>query len=146
MTGAVVGEVLREVQRKLATRTATGAGERERAELGRQADQLRREIQRLGDAIVSTAETPQALVGMMGEREAQLAALEKRIAHLMRRSAVVHVAARQLEKERRARLDGLAALAQRNLEGARMVLAALLRKPLELEPSNYCHISPRRST
>lgn len=125
----VIREVMREVRRRLDARSVEGQRERQRAEFGRQADQLRREILRLGEAIVSTEEPPRALARMMGEREDTLAAVEKRIVALRRAPAIVDLGA-LLEKEVRVRLTELRGLAQRDPGGAGRALEALLVGPL----------------
>ena len=129
-TEEVVGEVVREVRRRLGMRTGARAKGGECAELGRQADHLRREIQRLGEAIVSAGEAPHALVRMMSEREKSLAGVEERRAALKEPPAVVDLDARRLEQEARERLADLQGLVHRHSEEARGALGALLREPL----------------
>lgn len=130
MTEEVVGEVVREVQWKLAKRAAARLGETELATLGREVHQLRREILKLGEAIVSTDEAPHALVRMIREREERLAAVEERSATLNGTPTVVDLDAQRLEEEGRVRLADLHVLAWRNCEEARRALAVILRAPL----------------
>ena len=73
------------MRRRLAARAKTA--DTEAPELEAQASRLRAEIERLGEAIVSTTDAPGALVLMMGEREKRLPAIDARIAAIRMASA-----------------------------------------------------------
>ena len=132
LTEEVLTATLREVRRRIAERSAAGGAEV--ADLEKQADQIRAELLRLGEAIVSTTDPPRTLVRMMSEREKSLAALEARINALKIAPSVLDLEVRRLEKDARARLANLRALAESAPDQARQALEALLAGPLSFTP------------
>ena len=134
----VIAEALRELRRRLAERAPTA--DTEAPELEAQAKKLRAEIERLGDAIVSTSEPPGALVRMMGEREKRLAGVEARFAALRTAPAVLDLEVRRMEKEARRRIEEFADLMTWNPDEARSTLETLLAGP----PALWARAGARR--
>ncbi len=113
----IVVKCLREVRRRLGERSTKTASEL--PELEKRAKQLGDEIEKIGEAILTSTEPPRRLVQMISEREQEQGALQARINALKVAPSVFDLEVRRLEKEARARLADLRGLISRNTEQAR---------------------------
>lgn len=106
-----------------------------------QVRKLNGEIANLTTAIATGgAGTPVAMMQAVREREARVAALEAQISALGTTPQVIGLETRRMEKEARARLTEFRSLLQRDNEGARKVLDALLDEtPLKFTPTPDNH-------
>ncbi|HEX9297162.1 MAG TPA: recombinase family protein [Polyangiaceae bacterium] len=129
----LVLKCLREVRRRLSERSSKTASDI--PELEKRARQLAAEIERLGEAVLTSTEAPRRLVQMMSDREKELDALQARINALKTAPSVFDLEVRRLEKEARARLSDLRGLMRRNTEQARQAIESLLTGPLVFTPT-----------
>lgn len=132
LTEEMVGQIVREVRRRISEATQRTATEI--PELERKAAKLRAEIHRLGEAVVSTTTPPAQLVRMMSEREKSLTELEAQIATARTAPSVLDLEVRRVEREARKRLADLRGALQRNPVEARATIEALLSGRLVMTP------------
>ena len=134
----IVVQVLRELRARLADRAKSTDAETPAIE--EQVGKLKGEIANLTAAIaVGGAGTPQALVQAVREREEAVAALVARLRALRVAPEVISLETRRMEREARARLTDFRGLLDRNRDGARKVLDALLETPLKFTPTPDNH-------
>lgn len=106
----------------------------EAPELEDEARKLRAEIERLGEAIVSTRDAPTTLVRMMAEREKRLTVIEARLASIKTAPSVLDLEVRRMEKEARERIERFQKLIDRHPDQARGVLEKLITRPFRFTP------------
>jgi site-specific DNA recombinase len=128
----VVAKCLREVRHRIAERSTKTASELPALE--KRANQLKREIDRLGEALLASSDPPSKIVQMMSAREKELGSLNAQINTLKIAPSVLDLEIRRLEKEARERLRDLRSLLGRHPDRAREVLEALLTGPLVFQP------------
>jgi site-specific DNA recombinase len=95
---------------------------------------LRKELQKLGEALVATDEKPHTIVRLVADREKTRHDVEARLAALVAAPGAINLETRRLEKEARRRLTELRGLLDRNPQEARTALEALLAGPLSCAP------------
>jgi hypothetical protein len=123
---------LHELRRRLAERAATT--ETELPALEAQLRTFKVEISNLTNAIATGAAAPQAVIRAISEREATATDLEGRIRVLRAAPGVIGLEVRRMEREALARLNDFQGLLERNRDGARKVLDAVLETPLRFTP------------
>jgi hypothetical protein len=128
----LVLETLKEVRRRLGERAKTS--NTERPEIDAQIQAAKIEIDRLGAALLSTDDKPQAIVKMIADREKRIGALEARLNAIRVAPSVLDLEVRRMEKEARSRINDLKAAMQRDPEEARKAMEALLKGPLKFTP------------
>jgi hypothetical protein len=128
----LVIETVREVRRRLAERARRTA--LEVPQLQARAETLRRELQKLAEALVATDEKPHTVVRLIAEREKTLTDVEARLAAVQASPSAIDLETRRMEKEARRRLGDFRALLGRRPEEGRRALEALLDGPLVCQP------------
>ncbi|XYI03839.1 recombinase family protein [Sorangium sp. So ce1128] len=129
LTEAVVSAVLTEVRRRVAERTETSRAEVE--QLDRQAQQLRREVDRFAElSLEAPPDVRQVLYGKLAERQRELSAVEDRLRALRTVPGAVDLEIRRLEREARARVEELVTATRRNPVEGRAFLRALFPEGL----------------
>ena len=98
----LVVETLQEIRRRLGERSRSSSAEV--PELAERAGRLRREIERLAEALAATDEKPHAMVRLIAAREKELAGVEARLSALQAAPSAVDLETRRMEKEARRRL------------------------------------------
>lgn len=132
LTEEIVLAVLGVVRKRITEQCSGSAGEI--AELESQATTLKKELGRLGQALIATDEKPGIVVEMISEREKRLTAIHSRLSLLKSAPDVLNLQVRRLEATVRKRLHALHDVLDRNPEKAHEVMAALLDGPLTFRP------------
>ncbi len=126
-------DVLAEVRRRLADRVKTQDAELPR--LMSQAKELRREIDKLAEALLMSDEKSATVMRLITEREKRLADLDAHIAVARTAPSVLDLEVRRMEAEARRRLTDLRGMLSRSLTEGRRALQAMLDGPLRFEPN-----------
>jgi site-specific DNA recombinase len=127
LTPRLLHVVMAEVRRL--TEERTRGARQELPGLEDEQRRLRAELDRLVGALASGAASS-AVMGAIADRETMLRAVEKRIAAAAVPVDTIHLGARRMEREARARLDDFQGLLSRNRADARRVMEQLLPRPL----------------
>jgi hypothetical protein len=101
-----------------------------------EAQKLKGELDKLGQALLSTDDKPSTIVKMMAEREEKLTALRARLASMKTAPQVLDLEARRMEKDARQRIRELRGVVGRRGEAAKRALAALLDGKLTFTPTD----------
>ena len=128
----VVLEILKEVRQRISNQCDESGGQVEALET--QIAKLRKEIANLAEAVALTGGSVQALAQKLSERQERLSALEARLKMLRVAPDVLKLEVRRLEGEVRHRIDHFRELLDRDPEGARKVVEALLDGPATFTP------------
>lgn len=126
-------DVLAEVRRRLAQRAQTQDAELPRLTV--QAKELRREIDKLAEALLTSDEKSATVMRLISEREKRLADLDAHIAVARTAPSVLDMEVRRMEAEARRRLADLRGMLSRSLTEGRRALQAMLDGPLRFEPN-----------
>ncbi|WP_437821394.1 hypothetical protein [Sorangium sp. So ce1078] len=125
--------MLTEVRRRVAERTETSRTEVE--QLDRQAQQLRREVDRFAElSLEAPPDVRPVLYGKLAERQRELSAVEDRLRALRTVPGAVDLEIRRLEREARARVEELVTATRRNPVEGRGFLRALFPEGLATAP------------
>ncbi len=128
----LVVEVIAMVRDRLSARAKVTSSDVPKLE--KDADRLRKEIDRLVAALASVDQKPDAIVRGIADRQEQLAALETRIRAAKTAPETVGVQLDQLEEEARKRIQSLQSLLDRNPDKGREVIRAVFEEPLKVTP------------
>ena len=134
LTDQFVVRALHKIRRRLAERVQTMGGDAPRIEA--EAQKLKAELDKLGQALLSTDDKPATIVKMMAEREEKLTALRARLASMKTAPDVLDLEARRMEKEARKRIADLRAVMGRRGEAAKRALCSLLDGKLTFTPTD----------
>lgn len=126
-------DVLAEVRRRLADRVKTQDAELPR--LMSKANELRREIEKLAEALLASEQKSATVMRLITEREKRLADLDAHIAVARTAPSVLDMEVRRMEAEARRRLADLRGMLSRSLTEGRRALQAMLHGPLRFEPN-----------
>lgn len=132
LTERVVLAVLNEVRRRLEARV--NKVDDATPTLAKEADALRRECNRLAEAIATSDTSMTTLVAKLGERQKKLTQIEARIASTKTAPRALSFETRRLEVEAKKRIAELRDLFARGPEGARRAMQSLLEGPLTFTP------------
>jgi len=102
--------------------------------LEKDAERLRKEVDRLVLALAATDQKPDAIVRGIADRQEQLAALETRLRAAKTAPETVHVQLDRLEEEARKRIQNLRGLLDRNPDEGKEVIRAVFEEPLKVTP------------
>lgn len=129
----VVLDVLAQLRVELAERAARVDDELPAIE--GEVRRLRAEIERLAEAIATSATKPAALVKALDQREERLQALEARARAARAAPSALDLEVRRLERSARTRLAAMREIFDRTPTEARAVIEALVAGPLRFEPT-----------
>ncbi|HRI70879.1 MAG TPA: hypothetical protein PK156_41885 [Polyangium sp.] len=107
---------------------------KEGPEIETEVRQVRAEMERLSQAIVSTNDAPTMLVEMLKEREKRLGELEEKLANARASPDLSAIDIANIDKIVRERLRDLVSMMQRHPEAARKAIEALVAGPLRFVP------------
>lgn len=96
--------------------------------------QVRAEMDRLSQAIVSTNDAPMMLVEMLKEREKRLGELEQKLTHARASPDLPAIDMANIDQFARERLRDLVSMMQRHPEAARKAMEAIVAGPLRFIP------------
>jgi len=103
-------------------------------EIEAEVSQVRTEMERLSQAIVSTSDAPTMLVEMLKEREKRLGLLEEKLAQSRASPDTPAIDMANIDAIARERLRDLVAMMQRHPEAARKAIEAIVAGPLRFIP------------
>jgi hypothetical protein len=126
----VIAEIVNEVRRRFEARTTDADPT---AALSKDAERLRRECERLAEAIATT-DLGATLVDKLVDRQKQLAVIEARLVEAKSTPRALSLEIRRVEVEAKRRLAELREMFSRQHEGARRALQNLLDGPLTFTP------------
>jgi hypothetical protein len=128
----VIAEIIDGVRRRFEAGTADG--EDLTPALSKDAERLRRECERLAEAIATTDVSVATLVQKLVDRQKQLAVIEARLVETKATPRAISLEIRHIEVEAKKRLAELQEVFSRQNEGARRALQNFLDGPLTFTP------------
>jgi len=128
----LVVEVIATVRERLSARAKATSSDVPKLE--KDAERLRKEVDRLVAALAATDQKPDAIVRGIADRQEQLTVLETRLKAAKMAPEAVNIQLDQLEAEARKRIQNLRGLLDRNPDEGREVIRAVFEEPLKVTP------------